>query len=68
VFFGFYEKMFEMTYKGKPACKAEVFKYYIYDLIYGHASEMYQFGLPQVDKWKKFAEYLKKYSIPNLLL
>jgi hypothetical protein len=67
-FFGFYEKSFENTYKGKPENKKEVFKDYICDLLYDQASEIYHFGLPSVNNAEKYSEYLKEYSSPDLHL
>jgi hypothetical protein len=60
-FFGFYEKSFENTYKGKPEDKEEAFKDFICDLLYQQAAEAYMFGSPRVDKSKCFKEYLKEY-------
>lgn len=65
-FFGFYEKAFEFTYKGKPDDKTEAFKDYICDLLYEQASERYQFPLQTGTKAECFNEYIKEYSIPAL--
>lgn len=67
-FFGFYERAFELTYKGKPEDKPETFKDYICDLLYEQASELYQFPLQIGTKADCFEEYLKEYSNPNLNL
>jgi len=67
-FFGFYEEVFEYTYKGKPEDKEEAFKDYICDLLYEQASDIYMFGLPQVDKSKCFQKYLNEYFNPDLHL
>jgi hypothetical protein len=67
-FFGFYERCFEYTYKGKPEDKEERFKDYMCNLLYEQASEIYHFGLPQVDKSERFNEYLQIYFNPDLHL
>ncbi|MDR2286962.1 MAG: hypothetical protein LBE04_05750 [Prevotellaceae bacterium] len=67
-FFGFYESAFERTYKGKPEDKKEAFKDYMSHLLYEQASEIYMFGLPQVNKSEKYGEYLKEYFTPDLHL
>lgn len=67
-FFGSYEMGFEYTYTGKPENKEEAFKDFICDLLYEQASEIFMFGLPQVDKSKCFQEYLETYSNPDLNL
>jgi hypothetical protein len=60
-FFGFYERAFEFTYKGKPEDKEDAFKDYMSHLLYEQASEIYMFGLPTVNKSEKYGEYLKEY-------
>jgi hypothetical protein len=67
-FFGFYESAFENTYKGKPEDKEEAFKDYMSDLLYEQASEIYHFGLPQVNKSEKYREYLEEYFTPDFHL
>jgi hypothetical protein len=67
-FFGFYERVFERTYKGQPEDKEEAFKAYMCDLLYEQASDIYHFGVPGVDKSKCFDEYLQFYFKPNLHL
>ena len=65
-FFGFYERTFEFTYKGKPEDKEESFKDYICNILYEQASERYQFPLQDGTKSACFEEYLKEYSNPDL--
>jgi hypothetical protein len=64
-FFGFYEWIFEVSYKGKPEDKLEAFKDYICDLLYEQASEFYQFPLQIGTKSECFGKYLKEYSNPD---
>lgn len=64
-FFGFYENHFENTYKGPAEEKEEAFKSYMADLLYEKASEIYNFGLPQVDKTAKMEEFRKYYFNPE---
>jgi hypothetical protein len=65
-FFGFYEKGFEITYKGKPEDKEEAFKDYMCKLLYEQIADAAMFGLPGVDKSKKYSEYLEIYFNPDL--
>lgn len=64
-YFGFYENYFENTYKGTPEEKEEEFKNYMSDLLHEKASEIYHFGLPQVDKSAKMKEFTKYYFNPD---
>jgi len=67
-FFGSYEKAFEYSYKGMPEDKEESFKEFMCNLLYEQASDIYIFGLPDVDKSKCFKEYLKTYFDPEFHL
>lgn len=64
-YFGFYENNFENIYKGTPDDKEKAFKDYMSTLLHEKASDMYQFGLPQVDKSAKMKEFLKYYFNPH---
>ena len=64
-FFGFYEKMFELTYKGSDADKDELFRDYLHELLYEQASELGHFGEQGVDIDKCFEDYYRVYSEPE---
>ncbi len=64
-FFGFYEEMFELTYKGSDADKDELFRDYIISLLYEQASELGHFGEEGVDKDKSFEDYIRVYNEPE---
>jgi len=64
-FFGFYEEMFELTYKGDDSAKAELFNEHILSLLYEQASDIYHFGEEGVDKDKCFEEYVRIYREPE---
>jgi hypothetical protein len=64
-YFGFYESVFERTYKGAPEDKEETFKDYICHLLYEQASELYHFGHPSINKSEKYDEYLQEYFDPD---
>ena len=64
-FFGFYEKMFDLSYKGSDADKEELFKDYILELLYEQASDIYHFGEEGVDIDKSLEEYISIYYEPE---
>lgn len=64
--FGFYEEMFDKSYKGSEEDKEDAFKDYMSDLLYEKASDMYSFGTPGVDKSESYREFLKEYFNPEL--
>lgn len=64
-FFGFYEKMFDLTYKGDDSAKADLFNEHILSLLYEQASDIYHFGEDGVDKDKCFQEYVRIYREPE---
>lgn len=67
-FFGFYEKMFHLSYKGKPEDKEEAFKNHMSDVLYEIASEFYHFGEPGVNIDQKYSQYVHEYLHPDLNL
>ena len=65
-FFAFYERDFELTYKGNPENKEEAFKDFMSDLLYQQCAEMNMFGCdPMQDKSKALDEYYKRYFDPE---
>ncbi|MEG1993380.1 MAG: hypothetical protein RR048_00550 [Oscillospiraceae bacterium] len=60
-FFGFYERCFELTYKGKPEDKEESFKDYMSSLLYEQASDSFMFGVDGVDNSECYRKYLNEY-------
>jgi len=64
-FFGFYEKIFDLTYKGSDADKDELFRDYLHELLYEQASDLYHFGEQGVDIDECFEDYYRVYSEPE---
>ena len=52
-FFGHYEMVFDETYEGRPEDKEESFKSFISDLLYEQTSEIYKFGMVEVENEKR---------------
>lgn len=64
-FFGFYEQHFDVGYNGKPEDKEEAFKDYMCNVLYEQCADMCCFGMPGVDKWAKYDDYLDEYFNPE---
>ena len=64
-FFGFYEQHFDVGYKGKPEDKEEAFKDYMSNVLFEQCADMCCFGMPGVDKWAKYDDYLNEYFNPE---
>ena len=64
-FFGFYEQHFDVGYNGKPEDKEEAFKDYMCNVLYEQCADMCCFGMPGVDKWAKYNDYLNEYFNPE---
>lgn len=64
-FFGFYEQHFDVGYNGKPEDKEEAFKDYMCNVLYEQCADMCCFGMPGVDKWAKYGDYLDEYFNPE---
>ena len=64
-FFGFYEQHFDVGYNGKPEDKEEAFKDYMCNVLYEQCADMCCFGMPGVDKWAKYNDYLDEYFNPE---
>lgn len=64
--FGFYEEVFENSYKGSQEDKEEAFKDHMCDVLYEKASDLYYFGMPGVNKSECYREFLKDYFYPEL--
>ena len=64
-FFGFYEQHFDVGYNGKPEDKEEAFKDYMCNVLFEQCADMCCFGMPGVDKWAKYDDYLNEYFNPE---
>lgn len=64
-FFGYYEKVFENTFHGKPEERVEAFKTHMMDVLYEQCSDKCYFGMQGVDKWAKYNDYLQDYFNPE---
>lgn len=64
-FFGFYEQHFDVGYIGKPEDKEEAFKDYMSNVLFEQCADMCCFGMPGVDKWAKYDDYLNEYFNPE---
>ncbi|HML71164.1 MAG TPA: hypothetical protein PKA78_07335 [Macellibacteroides fermentans] len=64
-FFGFYEQHFDVGYNGKPEDKEEAFKDYMSNVLFEQCADMCCFGMPGVDKWAKYDDYLNEYFNPE---
>ena len=67
-FFGFYEQMFDLSYKGSDAYKDELFRDYLHELLYEQASDICHFGEEGVDTDQCFEDYYRVYSEPEYKL
>ncbi|MEI6754321.1 MAG: hypothetical protein WCK78_14285 [Paludibacter sp.] len=64
-FWGFYERSFELTYKGSKEDKFEKFNDFILTLLYEQTSDACHFGAPGVDKDKCMEDYIRVYKEPD---
>ena len=64
-FFGFYEQHIDVGYIGKPEDKEQAFKDYMSNVLFEQCADMCCFGMPGVDKWAKYNDYLNEYFNPE---
>ena len=67
-FWGFYERSFEITYKGSASDKEDAFRDFIGKLLYEQCSDIYHFGADGVDKDACYEEYYRIYKEPDYKL
>jgi len=64
-FFGFYEQVFENTFRGKPEEREEAFKSHMAHVLYEQCSDKCYFGMQGVDESKCYKDYLADYFNPE---